>query len=98
MNCLPQHRVDALIRCFDEGLGIRATARETGVSRETVGRYHRRWRRRAPASGSVMPALDPATAAALSAEARRRGESPSAFAARLLAAVLDQRLVTVVLA
>ncbi|WP_421724780.1 helix-turn-helix domain-containing protein [Bauldia sp.] len=97
MNRLPPDRVDALIRRFEAGLSDRATAAAAGVSRETVRRYRRLWRADRPHNGSVL-ALDPATAAALSAEASARGETPSVLAAQVLAAVVDQDLVGVVLA
>lgn len=36
--------VQKLRDAFDRGLGLRKTARDTGLNRETVGRYYREWR------------------------------------------------------
>lgn len=39
MNILEPDKVRKLYACFEEGLGVRATARKTGVNRETVSKY-----------------------------------------------------------
>lgn len=98
VNRLPLHRVDELVRHFDAGLSIRATARATGAAPRTVMRYHRAWRSARPSSGTLLCRLSPGSLRALSTAAIDHGESPSLFASRLLEAIADQGLAPIVLA
>lgn len=43
MNTLAPEEVQKLRDAFDRGLGVRAAARETGLNRETCGRYFTTW-------------------------------------------------------
>ena len=44
MNQLSAEEVKRLRTMFDRGLGVRAAARESGINRETCGKYFKQWR------------------------------------------------------
>lgn len=92
MNRLPAERIEAVIARLDAGDSDRAAARAVGVDRRTAARYRAIWRRsRARAlpedpAGPIVAQPRAATAAALAAEAARRGLRR----AELVAEILDQ--------
>jgi hypothetical protein len=97
VNRLPLHRVDELIRHFDAGMGIRATARATGHAPRTISRYRRSWLQGGSRPDSVVCRLSPRARKALAAEAAARGHAPSVLASRLLETVADESLVALIL-
>jgi hypothetical protein len=94
VNRLPAPAVDELVRHFEAGRGIRATARATGRAPKTVGRYRRIWR---SGRGALVVTLAPAAAARLAAEAAARGLAPSALAAALIESAIGEGLTAAVL-
>lgn len=99
MNRLPLHRVDEIIRCFDAGLGVRATARITGHAPRTVARYRRLWWSGTPQRATTLVCRLPArTGEMLQRMAVAQGQAPSTMVSRIVEVVIDDGLGPLVLA